>query len=304
MRDVADFRLVEEIVRDGSYASEFQFELPQLQELLEILDSLSFVDMIDIGPGTGLGTRNPAPDPTSEEHLRLAAEMVDHTELTALVLPSIAGEAELELLERYADTLDLVRVSVDADDVSAATELLAACEERGIATSLNLLKTYLISPAEAVEAAETAVDHGAEIIYVADSAGGFRPDDVTSYVSQLQGQVDIEVGFHGHDNLGWGLQNAVAAVEAGATYVDASFQGIGRSAQVHHSIPEPAHEASVPEPVTQHQQEQRVSTVSRSRAARSPQRPLCTAAVTQHVHEHVLSGLQVVPISERPVVTH
>jgi 4-hydroxy-2-oxovalerate aldolase len=229
MIDPSTFHFTEEIIRDGSYASNFKFDPEDLREMLRILDELSFVDTIDVGPGTGLGTQDPVPEPSSEEHLSIAAETVTDTDLTTLVLPPVAGEDEMEMVASYTDTLDLIRVGVDADKASEATEFLVACDELDLTTSLNLLKTYLISPSEVVGAAEMATEHGTDILYVVDSAGGFVPDDVTRYVTRLRETVDVEVGFHGHNNLGCGLQNAVTAIEAGATHLDASFQGIGRS---------------------------------------------------------------------------
>ena len=40
----------------------------------------------------------------------------------------------------------------------------------------------------------------------------------------------IAIGFHGHDNLGLGVANAVRAAELGADIIDTSLQGMGRSA--------------------------------------------------------------------------
>jgi 4-hydroxy-2-oxovalerate aldolase len=230
MIDSDSFNFTEEIVRDGSYASDFKFDPDDLRRLLNAVDGLSFVDTIDVGPGTGLGTPDDVSKPSDEEHLRFAAETVTDTDVTTLVLPSLAGESEIDLITSYTDTLDQIRIGVDADSVSDATEFLSACDDLDIPTSLNLLKTYLISPTEAVKAAELAVEYGADMVYVVDSAGGLVPDDVAAYVSCLKESVDIEVGFHGHDNLGCGLQNTIAAAEAGATHLDASAQGIGRSA--------------------------------------------------------------------------
>lgn len=230
MIDATTFTFTEEVVRDGSYVSDFKFEPDQLRELLGLLDELSFVDAIDIGPGTGLGTQQLEPEPSAEEHLRIAADTVTETDLITLVLPSVAGESEVDLLASYADALDLIRVGVDADEVSDATGLLKSCQDIGITTSLNLLKTYLISPSEAVSATNVATEHGVDIVYVVDSSGGLAPREVREYVTELGAQTDMEVGFHGHDNLGCGLQNTIAAAEAGATHLDASLQGIGRSA--------------------------------------------------------------------------
>lgn len=228
--DSGSVTVVEEIVRDGSYASDFKFESDSLEALVSSLDNLTFVDYIDIGPGTGFGTQMPTPKPSDGEHMEIAANAVSDSELTTLFLPDIAGKKEADIVASYDDVIGMVRIGVDADNVSAATDLLDTCTALNVTTSLNLLKTYLVSPEEAAEAARFAVDHGVDTVYVVDSAGGFRPSDVTNYVTRIQETTGAEIGYHGHDNVGMALRNTLSAIDAGAKYVDASLQGIGRSA--------------------------------------------------------------------------
>jgi 4-hydroxy 2-oxovalerate aldolase/long-chain acyl-CoA synthetase len=40
---------------------------------------------------------------------------------------------------------------------------------------------------------------------------------------------DVKLGFHGHNNMGMGVANALKCVELGFSLVDCSFQGLGRS---------------------------------------------------------------------------
>ena len=228
--DSGSVAVVEEIIRDGSYASEFKFKPDELRVLASELDELTFVDYIDVGPGTGFGTEKPVPEPSDRDHLDIVTDVISDTELTTLFLPDIAGKKEIELVKSYSESMGMIRIGVDADNVSAAVDLLNVCTDLDITTSLNLLKTYLISPEAAAEAARFAASHGADVVYVVDSAGGFQPQDVSEYVSQIRDKVDIEVGYHGHNNLGMALQNTISAVDAGAKYIDGSLQGIGRSA--------------------------------------------------------------------------
>ncbi|WP_436909441.1 hypothetical protein [Halosimplex marinum] len=221
--------VVEEVVRDGSYVSDFRFDPPKLAALADRVDDLSFVDLLDVGPGTGFGTTTPEPHPPDAEHLRTVAEAVSDTGLTTLLLPGVAGPEQVELVAAYESAFDLVRVGVDADDPVAARPLLRELADLDTRLSLNLLKTYLVSPAEAADAARVGVQYGADTVYVVDSAGGFTPADVEDYVTAMA-DVEAAVGYHGHDNIGFGLANAQRAVDCGASYVDASLQGVGRSA--------------------------------------------------------------------------
>jgi len=63
-----------------------------------------------------------------------------------------------------------------------------------------------------------------------DSAGGMLTRDMEAYFRAVRDVCDVRIGFHGHDNLGLGVANAVRAAELGAAIVDTSLQGMGRSA--------------------------------------------------------------------------
>ena len=55
------------------------------------------------------------------------------------------------------------------------------------------------------------------------------PNQVKNYVKELN-KFRFDIGFHGHNNLNLANANCLAAIEAGALFVDSSLAGIGRSA--------------------------------------------------------------------------
>ena len=67
---------------------------------------------------------------------------------------------------------------------------------------------------------------GAGEVVLADTIGVATPTRVRSLVERA-GRLGRPVGFHGHNTRNTGYANALAAVEAGATVLDASVGGIG-----------------------------------------------------------------------------
>lgn len=58
-------------------------------------------------------------------------------------------------------------------------------------------------------------DCGLDEITIMDSAGTMMPHETEAYTKELVAAVDIPVAFHGHNNLGLSVANAIAAAEAG-----------------------------------------------------------------------------------------
>src|SRR3990172_1356232 len=72
--------------------------------------------------------------------------------------------------------------------------------------------------------------YGADCVYVVDSAGALLPDGAATRVRALKEALKIQVGFHAHNNLGLGVGNTLAAIEAGADQVDGTLRGLGAGA--------------------------------------------------------------------------
>jgi 4-hydroxy-2-oxovalerate/4-hydroxy-2-oxohexanoate aldolase len=90
----------------------------------------------------------------------------------------------------------------------------------------------MISAEEILQQALLMESYGANCLYCTDSAGYMLPDEVTEKIGLLRAGVkpETEIGFHGHHNLGMGIANSLAAVEAGASRIDGSVAGLGAGA--------------------------------------------------------------------------
>jgi hydroxymethylglutaryl-CoA lyase len=110
-------------------------------------------------------------------------------------------------------TARVERIFAEADRPSTATISVAfGCPFEG-----------RVDPAVVVE---LAVKLEAGELVLADTIGVATPSAVRSLVKQVSA-LGKPVGFHGHNTRNTGYANALAALEAGATVLDASIGGLG-----------------------------------------------------------------------------
>lgn len=217
-------------IRDGSYAIDFKFTAEDTALIVGLLDAAG-LRYIEIGHGLGLGAsdagKGAAPS-RDVDVIALSRERVRAARIGAFFIPGIGQPDDLRAA---ADAgLQFVRIGNNADEMEDAWESVELARELGFEVFVNLMKTYGISPEAFADVAAQAADRGTRAVYVVDSAGGMLPSEVAEYVRASRDRAPaLDVGFHGHSNLHLAVANSLAALDAGARFVDTSVYGIGRS---------------------------------------------------------------------------
>ena len=76
------------------------------------------------------------------------------------------------------------------------------------------MKSYKVSSKTFSSIANLSHQYGSDIIYIVDSAGTMTPNKVKEFADNvMQSNENIELGFHGHNNLGLGMGNCIAAID-------------------------------------------------------------------------------------------
>jgi 4-hydroxy 2-oxovalerate aldolase len=92
--------------------------------------------------------------------------------------------------------------------------------------------SHRTSPENLAKQARIMADAGCQCVYVVDSAGALILENVSDRVSALVAELgdDAQVGFHGHQNLSFGVANSVFAARAGAKQIDGTLLALGAGA--------------------------------------------------------------------------
>lgn len=222
--------IVDTTLRDGSHAVSHSFTVEQVRAVAEGLDKVG-VSLIEISHGDGLAgsSVNYGFSHTDEmELIKAAGKVIKNSKLTVLLLPGIGTIEDLEEAKEHG--AQAVRVATHVTEADIAIQHIKHAKSIDMMAVGFLMMTHMASPEKIVEQAKIFVDCGADYINLADSSGYMLPDDVRARVSALREAIDIPIGFHSHNNLGLSIANSIAAVEEGATYLDATCRGLGAGA--------------------------------------------------------------------------
>ncbi|MBF0384651.1 MAG: citramalate synthase [Candidatus Omnitrophica bacterium] len=72
-----------------------------------------------------------------------------------------------------------------------------------------------------------AQEAGADTIILCDTNGGTLPEEIAMIVSGVRKLTEVNLGIHCHNDLGLAVANSLAAVEAGCTQIQGTFNGLG-----------------------------------------------------------------------------
>ncbi len=118
------------------------------------------------------------------------------------------------------------------DSVEAAKRIVARARDDGIRVTVTIGVAFgcpfegAVDPNHVLRLAADLAAAGPDEIVLADTVGVGTPGRVGSLVTSVGG-LGLPVGVHLHNTRNTGLANAYAAVEAGASVLDASVGGIG-----------------------------------------------------------------------------
>lgn len=223
-------RILETTLRDGSYVINFQFTARDTALIAAQLERAGF-DLIEIGHGVGLGASEAGLGKAAETDAAYMRAATDALKTAAWGMFCIPGVAKLEDVDVAAEHgMKFIRIGTNVSDVKDSQPFIERAKRHGMFVCANYMKSYAAAPAEFARQAALSQQYGADVVYIVDSAGGMMTGDMEAYFRAVRDVCDVQIGFHGHDNLGLSVANAVRAAELGADIVDTSLQGMGRSA--------------------------------------------------------------------------
>ncbi|NSL56606.1 citramalate synthase [Uliginosibacterium aquaticum] len=227
-------------LRDGSQAQGISFSVEDKLKIVRKLDELG-IAYIEAG--------NPGSNPKDLEFFRRLGELnLKHAKITGFgstckVGANPAEDAQLASLlgantpavAIFGKTWDyhataILRTTLD-ENLRMIRETIAFLKGKGkevIFDAEHFFDGYKSNPDYALQALAAAVEGGADNLALCDTNGGSFPDEIfaitRTVVERFPG---VSVGIHCHNDCELAVANSVRAVQAGATQVQGTINGIG-----------------------------------------------------------------------------
>lgn len=223
-------QIVDTTLRDGSHAVRHSFTAEQTAQIASRLDRCG-LPIIEVSHGDGLGGSSYTYGFSKEDPFALiesAARSVQNAKIAVLLLPGIGTIADLERAKSCGASV--VRVATHSTEADISAQHIGAAKKMGLMAVGFLMMVHMLDPESLAEQAKKMESYGADYINLADSAGALLPEQVKERIEAVRAAVSIPVGFHAHNNLSLAVVNSLAAIDAGASYIDATLRGLGAGA--------------------------------------------------------------------------
>ncbi len=232
MRQPDHITVVDMTLRDGSHANEHQFTVPQVRAVVRALDRAG-VPIVEVGHGDGLGASSYNYGFAREDEAALIEAAVDEASRAQICVPLLPGIGTQKEVARAKQLgASVAKVACVCTEADITLQHIALARELGMTTIGLLAMAHLLPPDELAERAALMVDAGAQVICITDTVGVFLPHDARAYVAAARERLpaEVELGFHGHESLCCAVANSLAAIEAGATWIDTCTCAMGAGA--------------------------------------------------------------------------
>jgi 2-isopropylmalate synthase len=237
---MADIQLYDATLRDGMGGGGMSLTAEEKLRVVHSLDALG-VDLIEAG--------FPASNPKEQELFELlATEQLAISQIVAFGMTrrrDVAADAD-EGLRVLADSFapactlvgkasvlhveKVVRVSREENlqMIGDSVAFLVQEGKRVLFDAEHFFEGLTLDAGYALDCVRAAADAGAERVVLCDTNGGSLPPQIrTAFVLVKEALGEVPLGIHTHDDSGCAVANTLAAVEAGATQVQGTINGIG-----------------------------------------------------------------------------
>lgn len=230
MENIDNLKVIDVTLRDGGYRNNFDFCMDYILDHARLVQS-SGVEYIEIGYRNGSIVHYENMGVTaygSNEYIKTLKHELPGMKLVLIAHATNITDADIHDMAEHG--VAMLRFCMSEKNVDETLCLARLAKQCGIQTSINVVRISLIDFPMLANLVGKINDNRdvIDVIYFADSNGHLTPKSVREISEEIKRGTSVALGFHAHDNMGLAMANSIAALELGASFIDASLLGMGK----------------------------------------------------------------------------
>ena len=222
-------------LRDGGYYNNWDFSLDLVRDYLNAMKSTGF-NWVELGFRSKIDSGFKGPFAFSSDSFLSGIDLPEGLGYAVMVNASELLSEEENLRKKvdnlFSDKSDspisLVRIACHYEEFEKSLPVTKILSDKGYLVGMNLMQISQRSDEEILTLVELAKDWPIEVFYIADSLGSLDAVRTSEIINLIAQNWNADIGVHCHDNLGKSMQNSLAAMDSGASWIDSTVTGMGR----------------------------------------------------------------------------
>lgn len=231
-----DLRVVDATIRDGGLCNDFRFDDKFVKDLYEA-NVKAGVDYMEFGYKASkeifdekdFGKWKFCND---SDIRKIVGD--NKTKLKIAVMADVGRtDFEKDIIPKKDSPIDLIRIATYINTIPAAIEMIEDCAKKGYETTINIMAVSKARTEDIVTALEILGQSPVNAFYIVDSYGALYPEEsrkLAELYCSIAEKYNKAVGIHAHNNQQLAFANTIEAMTQGASYLDATVDGMGRGA--------------------------------------------------------------------------
>ena len=231
-----DIKLLDCTIRDGGLINSHKFEDSFVKAVYDTCVA-SGVEYMEFGYKASkeiFSTEDNGPWKfCAEEDLRRIVGNNDTPLKISVMADAERTDYKNDILPFEDSVIDCIRIATYIHQLPVAIDMINDAHDKGYETTLNLMAVSVVQDRELIEGLKLIAKTPVDVIYVVDSFGYYYSEqmrDLTSTYLKIAEDAGKKIGIHAHNNQQLAYANTIEALVMGASYLDATINGMGRGA--------------------------------------------------------------------------
>ncbi len=231
-----DIRVVDATIRDGGLCNDFRFSDDFVKDLYKA-NIKAGVDYMEFGYKASKEIFN-------EENFGkwkfcndsdIRKIVGDNKSKLKVAVMADVGRTDFEkdIIPKKDSPIDLIRIATYINAIPSAVEMIEYCSKIGYETTINIMAVSKARTEDIQAALNIFGQTPVSAFYIVDSYGSLYPEEARR-LAEMYGETAEKfgksVGIHAHNNQQLAFANTIEAMAFGASYLDATVDGMGRGA--------------------------------------------------------------------------